>query len=77
MIPKRMTITSWNGRMVEVGNYLQTRAGSTYLVVSIRPTRPGSKSVARLDLMKLFTEDIAALPDDAIIHPFQWNSRGR
>jgi len=79
MIPKRTTLTSWDGsRLPEIGEYFKTAAGSMYLIIGVKPnTRPNPKSVAKCDLLKLSPDDIAEVPDDAVIHGFRWNSRNK
>ena len=62
--------------MPEIGQYLQTEAGSTYLIIKVTMnTRPQAKSIAKLDMLKLLPDDIAEMPRDAIVHRFAWYSR--
>ena len=74
MIPKRARLTYWDGPLPEVGHYLQTRSGTTYLIIGFTPnTRKDAKSVGRLDLLKYSEEDKQDIPADALIHSFKWN----
>ena len=76
MIPKKAVLKYWEGPLPEVGHYLLTNAGSMYLVIGVKEnTRPEPKSVARLDLLKLFPEDKKDVPNNAIIWDFFWTSR--
>lgn len=78
MTPKTSRLLSWDGELPEPGDCLRTAAGSTYLVLSVRPnTRPEPKSRAALQLGKLDPDEIAQLPADTRIHSFMWAPRGR
>lgn len=69
-------LSDWEGQLPELGEYLQTTFGTTYLVLGCRPTRPGSQSVAVLDIARLDSSEKAEMPAGATIHGFQWNPRG-
>jgi hypothetical protein len=74
LTPKTTRLLDWDGPLPEPGHFLQTDAGSTYLVLSVRPNeRPAPKSVAFLQLGKL--ERGEDLPVDAVVHGFAWAAR--
>lgn len=70
---RKCRLNTWEGRLPELGEYLQTRRGSTYQVVGVyRNMRPDPKSVTKLDLLKLSPEEIAELPEDTVFHFIRW-----
>lgn len=79
MIPKTMRIIVWNGPLPEPGEFMRSRGGSLYLILSRRDnTRPKHvrKSRAFCQLGKLEPDEIEAMPPDAVVHEFHWNGRG-
>lgn len=76
MIPKSTRLLSWGGALPEPGDYLETVAGSLYLVFTVRENlRPERKSVAFLQLGKLDAEERAEVSADARRHSFAWAPR--
>lgn len=76
MDPKTMRLLHWEGDLPELGHYLQTVTGSTYLTIGVKPNlRPNAKSVAKLDTLKLTSEDKKNMPPDAVVHSFYWTAR--
>lgn len=80
MIPKTMRIIAWHGPLPEPGEFMRTKAGSTYLILTRRDNqRPKGQRKSRCfcHLGKLDQQEIEAMPPDAVIHEFHWNGRGR
>lgn len=79
MIPRTTRLMSWDGRLPQVGEFLRTRAGTTYAIVGVHlNTRPNPKSIGRYDLIKFdHGEALELVPAAAVIHPFQWCPRGQ
>lgn len=77
MTPRKTRLQSWyeGAPLPSCGEYLKTDAGSVYLVIACRTTRPGSKSLAVLDILRLAPDEIADMPTDAIVWGFAWCSR--
>lgn len=75
MTPRKTRLLHWEGALPECGHYLRTDEGSWYLVIACRPTRPGSKSVAVLDIVRLAPDNGAEVPADATVHGFMWCAR--
>ena len=72
MIPRVTRLLSWDGDLPDVGEYLETKNGATYVVIAVKPnTRSNAKSVARLDILRLDIEDIEP---DRPRHQFRWIS---
>lgn len=66
---------SWEGPLPELGYYLKTSRGTMYVIIGIRHrSKPESKTIATLDLLKLSTSEIDDVPSDAIICDFKWSS---
>lgn len=72
-VPRRMTITHWEGDLPEPGSFMRSAGGTLYLVTGIRPCRADAKSIARLDLIK-FPRGFAPTTGCAV-HSFAWNKR--
>ena len=75
MKPVKMRILSWHGPLPELGDQMETPAGTRYLVLGVRPTRPGSKSVATADLLKFPAGEKPEHPRSRV-HQFAWCPRG-
>lgn len=76
MTPKTARLTSWDGPLPELGHALETKAGSVYVVLHVRPnTRAQRKSLAFMHLGKLSPTEIEELPADTVRHGFAWDSR--
>lgn len=74
-VPRRMTITDWDGPLPEAGDYMRSAGGTLYLVSLLKPTRPGSKALARATVLK-FPRG-TSLSEDVVCHAFAWNGRSR
>lgn len=77
MSTRSMRILYWEGPLPGAGDLLLSAGGTYYRVVHSRLTRPGSKSLAVLSLLKLCAEDDLALNDAQQLHRFHWCSRER
>lgn len=79
MTPKNARLTFWEGPLPEVGDYLRTHKGTTYVIIGSRPNfRKEAKSLMSLNLLRLDGEDEkATIPPDATIHRFKWNGSPR
>jgi hypothetical protein len=78
VIPKTARLITWTGPIPELGDLLETAAGSAYLVLRVREnTRPDRKSVAFLHLGKLDPDEREELPSTTRRHSFAWAARER
>lgn len=80
MIPKQTRIVAWVGPLPEPGHFLRSQGGSLYLILTRRDnTRPKHvrKSRCHCHLGKLEPDEIAAMPEDAVVHSFAWGDRSR
>jgi hypothetical protein len=71
-----MRIMDWAGPLPVIGDALQSAGGSRYRVIGIRETRPGSKSRANVDLIKLDAGEVLEMQPGQSIHHFCWCPRG-
>lgn len=71
---KRTTILAWDGPLPQVGEFLMSaRPRYAYRVAAIDPAPAGVRYVAKAWLERLAPAEVAA---DAIVHRWQWASRG-
>lgn len=75
MLSPSMRILQWDGAFPETGDLLKSRAGMLYRVIHVRGTRPGSKSLAVLGLLRLEADDDATVFEGQCLQHFRWCSR--
>lgn len=68
-----LVVNDWAGPALEPGDFLRTKTGTCYRIDDVRPTRPGSRTVARLRCTRLIRDAVQL--GESGVHPWYWSPR--